>query len=108
MANKITNTNISARKFIPNTSRYSDSKVIYYGENNLLTFETYKKPSIETSSRDRFYVIGPGEEFRPDLVSKKAFNTEDFWWKILEFNNIKDIFDFTVGKTIRIPSNSNF
>ena len=104
--NLITQTNIESRQFVTTTSRYLNSKVIYYGENKILTFETYKKKKNYNSSEDKFMVITPGMEYRPDLVSKKAFNTVDFWWKILEFNNMKDIFEFTAGKTIRIPSNN--
>ena len=105
MANLITETDIEARRFVTRSSRYIDSEVIYYGENRILTFTTYKKPQNRKSEQDKFYVITPGTEYRPDLVSKKAFGTVDFWWKILEFNNMKDIFEFKSGKNIRIPIN---
>jgi len=44
-------------------------------------------------------------EFRPDLVSYKVYSTPDYWWKILEFNGMMDIFDFKNGRNIRLPSN---
>lgn len=104
MANFIEETNISPLRFVPLTSRYSESKIMYYTENKLLTFNTYKKTSIPSSSRDTFYVVTPKTEYRPDLVSQTAYGTVDFWWKIMEANNIKDIFDFKAGLNLRIPN----
>ena len=50
-------------------------------------------------------VIPSGMEFRPDLVSKEKYGVPDFWWKILEANKMKDIFEFRAGKTIILPEN---
>lgn len=103
MANYIEDTNINAKQFVPPSSRYSESKVIYYTEKKLLTFKTYKKTETPLSSKDKYAVITPGVEFRPDLVSQKAYGTVDFWWKILEANGMKDIWEFKSGLNIRIP-----
>ena len=43
MANYIETTNINPRRFVTVSSRYVESPVIYYTENKLLTFPTYKK-----------------------------------------------------------------
>lgn len=110
MANYIEETNISSKRFVPVTSRYAGSVVVYYTENKLLSFKTYKKnvreteKNIKTNFSDKFYVVNPGTEYRPDLVSLKAYGTVDFWWKILEANNIKDIFDFKSGLNITVPN----
>lgn len=103
MANYIETTNINPRRFVPVSSRYSESPVIYYTENKILTFPTYKKTVIPRTSRDKYYVIPPGREYRPDLVSLSAYGTVDYWWKIMEANNIKDIFEFKSGLNIRLP-----
>lgn len=104
MANYIEITNIDPNRFVPVSSRYSNSGVIYYTENKLLTFKTYKKNSFPINPADKYYVITPGNQFRPDLVSSLAYGTPDFWWKIMEANDIKDIFDFRSGLNIRIPT----
>lgn len=104
MANYIEVTTIDPKRFVPFTSRYSDSTVLYYSENKLLTFNTYKKKILKPSSKDRFYVVTSATEYRPDKVSLTAYGTVDFWWKILEANGIKDIFDFKAGLNIRIPN----
>ena len=70
-----------------------------------ITFSTYKKRSQVTSETDSFLTITKAFEFRPDLVSYKVYSTPDYWWKILEFNGMMDIFDFKNGKNIRLPSN---
>ena len=103
MANYIEETKIDPKRFVTVTSRYSDSVVLYYTENKLLTFTIYKKTKIKLSRNDKYYVVTAGTEYRPDLVSQTAYGTVDFWWKIMEANEIKDVFDFKAGLNIRIP-----
>ena len=68
--------------YVVMSSRYMRSKVIYYGDDRKITFT-----------------------YRPDLVSQKVYFTPDYWWRIMEFNGMKDITEFVAGKTIRLPSN---
>lgn len=103
MANYVETTKIKATRFVPITSRYADSSVLYYTENKLLTYGLYQKKNIPTSSKDRYAVITKTMEYRPDLVSQQAYGTVDFWWKIMEANNLWDIWDFKAGTNIRIP-----
>ena len=103
MPNYIEETKIDPKRFVTVTSRYSDAIVLYYTENKLLTFTIYKKTKIKLSRNDKYYVITAGTEYRPDLVSNTAYGTVDFWWKIMEANEIKDVFDFKAGLNIRIP-----
>lgn len=106
MANPIEyNNNVKPAEFVPKTSRYIDNRIIYYSELKILTFETYKKKPILASPNDKVTVIPAGMEFRPDLVSRQRYGTVDFWWKIMEANNMKDIMEFKAGKTIILPEN---
>lgn len=105
MANKIEYTNISTDVFVTKSSRYLNSNVIYYGDNKALSFTTYKKKPFVIGTSDQVAVIPSGMQYRPDLVSKQKYGTVDFWWKIMEVNNIKDVFDFKAGKTIILPEN---
>lgn len=105
MANKIEYTNLSATDFVTRISRYASSRVIYYSEEKIITFETYKRQKFVESSGDQVAVIPPGMEYRPDLVSREKYGVPDFWWKILEANKIKDIIDFKAGRTIILPEN---
>lgn len=108
MANMIELANINASNFVPAGSRYLNSDVIYYYKDDddykKITYKTYKKGQVVESDTDRFGLITPGVEYRPDLVSFKAYGTVDLWWRIMEINNIKDVYDFKAGLTIRIPS----
>ena len=97
MANYIEVTNLSPTRFVPISSRYVNSEVIYYTENKLLAFTSYKKSTYDLTNQDKYYVITAGTEFRPDLVSQTAYGTVDFWWKIMEANNIMDVYDFKAG-----------
>ena len=106
MANNISPTTLTSNRFVAASSRYISSDVIYYGDKNTITFTTYKKQiSTTPSPSDQFTVIESGFEFRPDLVSQRTYGLPDFWWAIMEANDIKDIFDFRAGKTIRLPGN---
>lgn len=105
MANKIEYTNLSTDIFVGKSSRYLNSNVIYYGNNKVLTFTTYKKKSFTPGVNDQVAVVPSGMQYRPDLVSKQKYGTVDFWWKIMEINNIKDIFEFKAGRTIILPEN---
>lgn len=103
MANKAVKTNISPSIYVDATSRYHDSTVIYYGTKKTITFATYKRKPVRLSEKDRFGVISATTQYRPDLVSFKAYGVPHYWWRIMEFNHIFDIMDFKAGVTIRIP-----
>lgn len=103
MANKIEFTDTNPRNFVNNLSRYAESKVIYYSDENIITFETYKRKKFKSSPRDQVTVITPGMEYRPDLMSFDKYGMVDFWWKIMEANQMKDIMEFKAGRTIVLP-----
>lgn len=105
MANRIEFTNTRATEFVTNLSRYSKSRVIYYSDEKISTFEVYKRIKFVASSRDQVAVITPGMEYRPDLMSFEKYGMPDFWWKIMEANSMKDVIEFKAGKTIILPEN---
>ena len=105
MANRTETANLSSSNFVDSTSRYINSEVIRYGDKRLLTFETYKRNPLLLSPDDRFLVINKGVEFRPDLVSFRVYGVVSLWWRIMEANNIFDVFDFKAGRNIRLPNN---
>ena len=104
MANKIVESNIPPAKFVDFTSRYMSSDVIYYGDNHILTFKTYVRNPPVLSPSDKYYLITQATQYRPDLVSQLAYGFPSYWWRLLEANGMKDISDFVIGTTIRIPS----
>lgn len=103
MANSNTPSPLLASTFVDVTSRYASSEVIYYGDDHLITFKSYKRRPPTFSKNDKFYLITQATQYRPDLVSQLAYGVTSFWWRILEANNMKDISDFKLGKTIRVP-----
>jgi len=99
---------LDAGSFVSTASRYLDSDILYYGDDKKLTFETYKRPEPTYSPNDRFVLLTKGMEYRPDYVSHISYGTPEFWWQIMQENQIFDIFDFKAGRTIRIPNNIGF
>jgi len=94
-------------KFVLPTSRYNSCQVMLWSEKGVLTLTTYKRTPITEQPDDMFRVLSKGEEYRPDKTSFAAYDTVDFWWRIMEANNIKDIFDYKAGLNIRIPSRTS-
>lgn len=109
MANKIGQTNLKPTDgYVNKFSRYANSDIIYYSDRNLLTFTTYKKNNIPVTTQDKYMVINPMYQYRPDRISTAVYGIPDFWWKILEANNLKDIFEFKTGLNIKLPGNIYF
>ena len=103
MANKIQHARINSAAYVDVTSRYLGSRVLYWGENNVVTLETYKRRPPVLGKTDKFYLITAATQYRPDLVANIAYGISSFWWRIMEANAMKDISDFKSGTTIRIP-----
>ena len=94
---------VAASQIVASGSRYETNRVIYYGEQRFLTFETYIRQEYVPSGTEQVMVITKGVEYRPDLVSFDYYGYPDNWWRILEVNGMKDIWDFKAGVTITLP-----
>lgn len=103
MTQLITKSNIRSDAVVVQTSRYINQNVIYYGEKKLLTFDTYNREKYTPTGNERIMLLTKGVEYRPDLVSYDVYGFVDNWWRILESNKMKDIWEFKAGKTIFIP-----
>ena len=106
MSVPIERTGFGPQTFVPGLSRYLDSQVIYYdvGRRNVLTFETYVRRPYTPQGDEKILLISKPHEYRPDLVAFKVYRTSDVWWRILEANGMKDVWDFKAGKTIILPN----
>ena len=96
-------TDLQTKDFVQGGSRYLNQNVIYYGENKILTFDTYIRPERTRTGKERVMKITKGVEYRPDLVSFDVYGFPEAWWHILEANKMKDIYEFKAGKTIVLP-----
>lgn len=96
--------NLNKQNFIDSNSRYQNSGLIYWGQQKYLTFKTYKRKKYTLSNQDKFWVIPTGLDYRPDIVSLKAYGTVGYWWVLLEANGMLSIMEFVGGKNIIIPS----
>ena len=103
MTQPIEVSNTTPQDVVSAGSRYMSQNVIYYGEQRFLTFDLYIRKEYETTNQEDIMVISKGYEYRPDLVSQEYYGFPDNWWRILEANNLKDIFDFKAGTTIMLP-----
>lgn len=103
MTQPIAPSQITADEISSYGSRYRNSKLIYYGEQRFVTFETYVREKYLPSGHEHIAVISKGVEYRPDLASYEYYGYPENWWRILEANNMKDVWEFKAGKTIILP-----
>jgi hypothetical protein len=94
---------VGIRQVVNSGSRYEKMRIVYYGEQRILTFETYVRAKYVEQNNESILVITKGLEYRPDLVSFDYYGYVDNWWKIMEANKILDIWDFKAGRTIMLP-----
>ena len=87
-------------------SRYQQTPVIQNSTTGFSTLQIYRQQpdsySIEDNSR--MYEVGPASAFRPDRISAEAYGSVEYWWMILEANNISGIDELKPGLTLRVPN----
>jgi len=95
--------NIATERIISGLSRYKRQTPIYYGEQRILTFDTYLREEYVRNGTEKLMVITKGVEYRPDLVAADVYGIAEAWWRIMESNGMKDIMEFKTGVTIFLP-----
>tara|TARA_B100000085_G_C18211153_1_gene377751 strand:+ start:148 stop:453 length:306 start_codon:yes stop_codon:yes gene_type:complete len=71
--------------------------------------ETLNYIKIPHAQDDVTYSIAPEYSTRPDLLANDLYGDVNLWWVFMNRNPdvlIDPIFDFTTGKTIRLPKQS--
>lgn len=86
------------------TSRYYQYPIAYWGNHRIPALPTYTKKDYPQNEKDRFWLVSKTREYRPDLVAFEEYGYASLWWRILEANNMKSIFDFKAGLNIRLPA----
>ena len=93
-----------------NVSHYMFGKVLFaHKEHTTATSvgSTVADATISKLQSIYKYDVGyvpAGYEHRPDLISDIFYETPEYWWLLLLFNNITDPFEeFNVGDRILIP-----
>ena len=52
----------------------------------------------------RYYTIIEDDTQRPDNLSLKLYGRMEYWWIVLKWNGIDDVWnDMTVGEVIKVP-----
>jgi len=55
-----------------------------------------------------FYTLTEYDLQRPDLISSKLYNRQNFWWILMKLNNVCDIWnDLKAGDVFSVPSESD-
>jgi len=51
-----------------------------------------------------YYTIKEHDRCRPDLISTRVYGTQDYWWILMKYNTVDDIWnDITPDKVLECP-----
>lgn len=90
-----------------NRSNYLKTGDSTYGKEKILTSNDFTKYNFVYPVS--FYKIVADDIGRPDLIAIKVYGTQDFWWMLMKYNGIDDIWnELYKGQTIRIPDIRDF
>ena len=81
-------------------SRYTGAKFGTFSGKTVV-FPKYTDPRSLTFAK--FIEIEPGDEYREDLISLKAYGRDDLGWIIMMANDIDHPKDLRVGKQLGVP-----
>ncbi len=99
----IERSNVRIEAVVRGFSRYKQSEVIYWGEQRRMTFGTYLRQPYVSTGNEKVAIVTPGMQYRPDLLSYDYYGFPDAWWRILEANGMKDVYEFVPGVTVILP-----
>jgi hypothetical protein len=69
-----------------------------------LRYGLWEPPDVTIRGSEVIYTVTPEFEHRPELVSKKFYDTTSFWWAIMNVNSILlPIRDMVAGIALVIP-----
>jgi hypothetical protein len=61
--------------------------------------------SFKTTSTPRLYQINKFEAGRPDLISQGIYQNSNYWWILMQYNDIVDVFsELKAGLILQVPS----
>lgn len=89
-------------------SKFNRTK--FYDQNNIggndeCDFLRSDISNFEIKRPTTFYTIREEDIQRPELLSYKLYNNQDYWYLLMYINNIHDIWnDLTVGLIIKVPN----
>lgn len=59
----------------------------------------------ESNGEYPVYVVTEFDIGRPDLISRKIYGTDSYWWYLMKFNGIDDVWnDLYRGMRLKYPS----
>lgn len=76
----------------------------FYTNNVIDGINEYNLSSINIKDFEftsfEFTMVYKSEEYRPDLLCYRIYGTIEYWWILLEINNISNIWDEFVEETL--------
>ena len=90
-----------------NRINYLDKSNTVYGLEVILTSNDFAKYNFIYPSY--YYSVESDDVQRPDLISLKLYGTIDFWWLLMKFNGVDDVWnELYVGQVLKVPDVRDF
>ena len=88
---------------VKSDERFDLAKFLSFEDNRFDPLDSFFLREIpKLTSRGQYAV--QNEVQRPDLVSFRFYNTTEYWWIIMTFNDLLSVTELTAGKVLDIPS----
>ncbi len=84
-------------------ARYDFAKFLQYENNNFDPLTSKFLEELNTLEISGEYKVTT-EEYRPELLSYYIYSDQQYWWILLEYNNLLSFEDLVTGLTISYPS----
>ena len=96
-------TTVTRGRTVPDSiNRYMKKLRLSDGYINKIQF--IKKQDLVMDKEMEYFYITAAYEFRPDLLSNDVYDSPLYAWAILAANDMKSIFDFKIGMSVKVPS----
>jgi hypothetical protein len=71
---------------------------------NEIDISVNRMSSFNVTKPLRYYQVAGHEDQRPDMICNNIYGTIDYWWILVQFNDIVDVFtELKEGMILKVP-----
>jgi hypothetical protein len=90
-----------------NRTNFLETASASYGKEKVLTSNDFMKYKFIYPMS--YYRISNDDVGRPDIISLKLYKSIDFWWMLMKYNEVDDVWnELYPGLTLKVPDVRDF
>lgn len=90
-----------------NRTNFLETASSTYGKEKVLTSNDFEKYRFIHPMK--YYRVTRDDTGRPDLISLKLYGTIDFWWMLMKYNGVDDVWnELYPGQMLKVPDVRDF